>query len=64
MGHSPWGCKRVGHSLATKTTTTIPILAFISKSCRMLADTLDFLRLSVLFKIRDLHHLLVLQDLT
>ena len=30
----------------------------------MLADVLDFLRLTVLFKIRDLHHLLVLQDLT
>ena len=30
----------------------------------MLADVLDFLRLSILFKIRDLHHLLVLQDLT
>ena len=34
------------------------------KSGKMLADVLDFLRLSILFKIRDLHHLLVLQDLT
>ena len=63
MGPSPWGCKRVGHNLATK-TTTIPILAFILKSYKMLADALDFLRLGILFKIRDLHHLLVLQDLT